>query len=106
MDNSERMALYTSTAGRRVLRFIKVEGSNSLGKVRETSWLVTRQHGHQPGRERRELHSMLVIWDAPVQSNLVAPLACVCDRHTAGDERFRFSLGWGWETVYNREHSC
>lgn len=27
----------------------------------------------------------------------VAPLAFVCDRHTAGDERLGISLGWGWK---------
>lgn len=70
-----------------------------MEKGRETSWLVKRQQGHQPGRERHGLDSILVIWDAPVQSNFVAPLACVRDRHTAGDERFWISLGWGWEKV-------
>lgn len=103
MDNSERMALYTSTLGEggcHVLRFIKTEGSNSCWRRREkTSGLVERQHGHQPGRERHGLHSIPVIWDAPVQSNFVALLAGVCDRHTAGDERFGISLGWGWEKV-------
>lgn len=70
-----------------------------MEKARGTSWLVKRQHGHQLGRERHGLHSILVVWDAPVQSNFVAPLAFVCDRHTAGDERLGISLGWGWEKV-------
>lgn len=77
--------------GRRVLGWLGTEGS-----ARDRRGLVEGQHGHLSGRERQGLHGPLICFfgDAPVQSSLVAPLACACDRHTAGDGSFRISLGW------------
>lgn len=88
--------------GCRVLRFIKTEGSNSCRRRREKlAGLYKENMGTSLAGKDMDYYTVSLLFGVHLcRAILWLPLACVCDRHTAGDdEGFGISLGWGWDEV-------